>query len=46
MDALIISLHELQEAITGMAVVARIRLETELAMHENDSISLLQEVLC
>lgn len=46
MDTIIISLHELQEAITGMAVMAGIRLERELTMHKDNSVSLFQEELC
>ena len=46
MDTLIIGLHKLQETVARMAVVTGVRLETELTVHKDDGVSLLQEEFC
>lgn len=46
MNTLIIGLHELQEAVAGMTVMAGVRLERELTMHKDDGIPLFQEEFC
>lgn len=40
MDALLVRLHKIHEAVTGVAVVTAVRLETELTVHEDHGVSL------
>ncbi len=46
MDPIFIRLHKLQKAIPRVTVMSRIGLQAELAMHEDDGVSLFQKVLC